>query len=57
MSSLNTGFALRMRKQAASAQGETTPDSKVLSDKRLKRSGLDEDVQKSPTVITSDSLE
>ena len=57
MSSLNTGIALRMRKQAASAQGETTPDSKVLSDKRPKRSGLDEDVQKSPTVITSDSLE
>ena len=44
MSSLATGFTARMRKQAASAQGETIPDSKVLSNMCPKRSGLNEEV-------------
>ena len=55
MSSLVAGFAARMPKRATSAQGETTPSSEVPGDKRPKRSGLNEEVQKSPTVITSDS--
>ena len=57
MSSLAVGFAMRMRKQDVSAQGETTPGSEVPRGKRPKRSGLDEEVQKSPTVVTLDSPE
>ena len=55
MSSLAAGFAPRMRKRAASAQGETTPGSEVSSGKRPNRSGLNEEVQKSLTVITANS--
>ena len=57
MSSLAIKFFTRMFKQAASAQGETTPGSEVPGSKHPKRSGLNEEVQNSPTVITSDSLE
>ena len=46
-----------MRKQAASAQGETTLTSEVPGSKRPKWSGLNEEVQKSPTLINSNSLE
>ena len=42
MSSLAVGFAPRIRKRAASAQGETTPGSEVSSGKRPNRSGLNE---------------
>ena len=57
MYSLVVGFSVRMLKRAASAQGETTPGSEVPGGKCLKRSGLNEEVQKISTVITSDSLE
>ena len=57
MSSLAVRFATRMRKQAASAQGKTTPGSEVPGCKRPKWSGLDEEVQKSSTVVTLDSPE
>ena len=43
MSSLIVGFAARMRKWAASTQGETTSGSEVSDEKRLKRSDLDEE--------------
>ena len=43
MSSLVVGFAARMRKWAASIQGETTPGSEVFDEKCLKRSDLDEE--------------
>ena len=36
MSSIAVGFAALMRKRAASAQGETTPDSEVPTCKRSK---------------------
>ena len=39
-----------------SAQGETTPKSEVPGGKRPKRLGLDEEVQKSPDIVTLDSL-
>ena len=55
MSSLVAGFATWMRKQAMSAQGETTPSSKVYGKKRSRQSGPDEVAQKSPTVIIVDS--
>ena len=51
------GFSTRMRKQAMSAQGETTLDSEVPSGKCPKWSGLNEVVHKSSTEITSNSLE
>ena len=44
MSSLATIFAMRIRKRAASAQGETTSYFKVPGGKCSKRSGLDEKV-------------
>ena len=44
MSSLTAGFAARMCKRAASAQGETTPSFEVPSGKHSKRFGLDEEV-------------
>ena len=46
-----------MRKQVASAQRETTPDSAVPKDKHEKQSGPDEEVERSLAVITMDSLE
>ena len=57
MSSLAVGFAARMRKRATSAQGETTPGFEVPGGKRPKWSSLNEEIQKSLIVITSDSLE
>ena len=57
MSSLAIGFAARMCKLAASAQGETTLGSEVFGGKHLKRSGPDEEAQKNSSVITVDSLE
>ena len=40
-----------------SAQGETTPSSEVPSDKHPKWFSPDDEAQKSPDVITVDSLE
>ena len=40
-----------------SAQGETNPSFEVPGKKHSKRSGLDEEVQKNPTVVTLDSPE
>ena len=57
ISSLAFGFTVRMRKQVASAQGETTPSSKVSSEKCPKRFGRDEEAQKSLAVINVDSPE
>ena len=57
MSSPVVGFSTRMRKQAASAQGETTPNSEVLGGISLKWFGSDENAQKSMAVITVDSPE
>ena len=57
MSSLAVGFSLRMRKRAASAQGETTPSFEVLGSKHLKRSSLNDEVQRSPTLVALDSPE
>ena len=57
MSSLTARFSTRMRKQATSAQRETTPGSDVPGGKRPKRSGLNDEVQNSPTVVTLDSPE
>ena len=47
MSNLAAGFVVWMRKWATSAQGKTTPNSEVLSSKRLKLSDPDEVAQKS----------
>ena len=47
MSSLAFGFVARMCKRPASAQEEITLGFEVPGGKRLKRSSLDEDVQKS----------
>ena len=57
MSNLVVGFAAWMRKRPMSAQGETSPSSKVLGGKRLKWSSPDGEAQKSPTVITVDCPE
>ena len=57
MSSLLARFVARMGKRAGSAQGETTPDFEVLGGKCPKRSGLNEEIQKSPSIITSNSPE
>ena len=57
ISSLAARFTAWIRKQAASAQGETTPYFGVPGGKRPKRLGLNEEVQKSLIVIISDSLE
>ena len=54
MSSLVAGFSAWMRKRAARAQGETTPGSEVPSNKRPKWSVLNDEVQRSPTVVTLD---
>ena len=55
MSSLATRFVVRMRKQAASAQGKTTSDLEVSGGKGPKLYGLDEEAQKSLAVIIVDS--
>ena len=55
MSSLVVGFTKRMHKRAASAQRETTPNSAVPDEKREKRSGPNEEVQKCTTMVTLDS--
>ena len=57
MSSLTAGFASRMHKRAMSTQRETTPDSIIYGEKNPKRSGPDEEAQKSPSVIIMDSIE
>ena len=54
MSSLAAEFIARMRKHAA--QGETASDFEVYGAKRPKRSGPEEEAQKSLMVITVDSL-
>ena len=43
MSALVSDFAVRMRKRAASAQGSTTPSTKVPSRKCPKLNGPDEE--------------
>ena len=57
MSSLADGFSARMHKRVASVQGESTPGSEVPGGKRPKQSGLGDAVQRSPMVVTLDSLE
>ena len=57
MSSLDAGFVAQICKQFASAQGETSPCSKVSGEKHSRRSGLDEEAQRSPAVITTDCPE
>ena len=57
MSSLVARFFGRMLKHAASAQGETTPDSEILGKKRQKLLDLNKEVQKSSLVIIPDSPE
>ena len=57
MSNLATRFVMQRPIQDASAQGEPTLDSEVPSGKHQKRSGPNEEAQKSPTVITIDSPE
>ena len=54
MSNLAPRFSARMRKWAVSTQGETILDFEASGDKHLKRYGLDEEAQKSPTVIIVD---
>ena len=44
MSSLAVGFVTRMRKQAASAQREASPNSEVPDGKHPKQLGLNEEV-------------
>ena len=55
MSGLVYGFSARMRKPAASAQGEIVPSFEVPSGKRPKLFDLDEEAEKSPTVINVES--
>ena len=57
MSSLVVGFPVRMLKRAMSAQGETTPVSKVSGGKRPKKFGPDEKAQRNLVIISMDSLE
>ena len=57
MSSLAVEFAARICKQAARAQGETTPHSEVSGRKRQKWYGSDEEAHKSLTLVNVDSLE
>ena len=55
MSSLTTGFTVRMGKQAANTQRESTPSSEGPKGKCFKHSGPAEEVQISPAVILLDS--
>ena len=55
MFGLVSRFSARMRKRAASAQGETAPSFEVHGGKRPKLFGSDEEVEKSLTVINVDS--
>ena len=57
LSNLAAGFVAWIRKQAASAQGETTLGSEVSRGKRRKWSSPDEETQRSSTVIVVDSPE
>ena len=57
MSSLAARFFASMLKRAASAHRETTLGSEVPSGKHPKRSGLNDEAQNSPTVVTLDSPE
>ena len=57
MSSLVSSFVSRMRKPAASAQGETARGVEASGEKRPKLIGSNEEAQKSPTVINVDSLD
>ena len=57
MSALDSSFSARMRKRAASAQGETTFGSKVPDGKRPKLFVPNEEAQKSQAVINMDSLD
>ena len=57
MSGLVSGFAARMSKRAASAQGEIAPSFEALGRKHPKLSGPDEEAQKSSTIINVDSLD
>ena len=55
MSGLIFGFAVRMRKRAVSAQGETTLGAEAYGEKRPRLTCLDEKAQKSLAVINVDS--
>ena len=57
MSSITARFATRMCKWAASTQRETIPESEVPGGKCPQRSGLNDEVQRSPIVVTLDSPE
>ena len=57
MSSITTRFATQLHKRAASTQRETILGFEFPGDKRLKRSGLNDEVQRSLTVVTLDSPE
>ena len=57
MYGLVSGFAMRMSKQVASAQGEDAPSSEVPGGKSPKLSDPNEEAQKSPTIISVDSLD
>ena len=46
-----------MSKRAASAQGETTPNFEILGSKHPKRSSLNDEVRRSPTLVALDSSE
>ena len=57
MSSLTARFVVRTCKRDASAQRDTISGSEGPNDKRTKRSGLEGEVLKIPTMITMDSPE
>ena len=57
MFGLVAGFAKWMHKPATNAQENTTPGLEVLGGKCFRLSGLDEEVQADPTVISVDSPE
>ena len=57
MFGLVSSFSTKMRKRAARAQGETNLNTEASGGKRPQLIGLDEEAQKSLTVINVDSLE
>ena len=57
MSNLAVGFATRMHKWAASAQGEANPRFEVSGGNSRKQSGSSGEVQESQAVVTLDSPE